>query len=74
MINKLNAEVATIGGLSAHGGQRFLLEYAQATQETIKDIFLVHGEPRAAEIFRTRLAEVGIDRVRYPAMHTTVEI
>ncbi len=71
---KLNAEVATIGGLSAHGGQRFLLEYAQATRETIKDIFLVHGEPRAAEIFRTRLAEVGIDRVRYPAMHTTVEI
>jgi Cft2 family RNA processing exonuclease len=31
----VKAEVATIGGLSAHGGQDFLIEYAQATQATL---------------------------------------
>ena len=38
------AEVVTIGGFSAHGGQSFLLEYAQATQSTVEKVFLVHGE------------------------------
>ncbi len=49
---QVRAEVATIGGLSAHAGQRFLVEYAQAVKEQVKQVFLVHGEARAAEALR----------------------
>ena len=53
------AEVATIGGLSAHAGQDFLVEYAAATQGTLKQIYLVHGEPAAAGALKAKMAEKG---------------
>ena len=46
---KRRAEVATIGGFSAHAGQPFLLEYALASRESLKRVFLVHGEERGAK-------------------------
>ena len=71
---QLKAEVATIGGLSAHGGQNFLAEYARATRETVKYIFLVHGEQRAYNAFRERLAGEGFDSLHYPEMHESAEV
>jgi metallo-beta-lactamase family protein len=71
---QVRAEVATIGGLSAHAGQTFLLEYAQAVKGRVKQIFLVHGEPKAAEVFRQKLAEHGMMNVAYPQMGESVEV
>ena len=71
---KVQAEVATIGGLSAHAGQSFLLEYAEAVKPALKQVFLVHGEKMAAETLRAKLATAGIERVAYPAPLEVVEI
>ena len=73
---EVRAEVATIGGLSAHAGQTFLVEYAQAVKEQVKQIFLVHGEPKAAEALMGKLREIGLDdgRVMYPEMGGSVEV
>ena len=60
---EVRAEVATIGGFSAHAGQTMLVEYAQAAQETVKQIYLVHGEPKAAEALMGKLAEAGMRNV-----------
>lgn len=68
------AEVATIGGLSAHAGQSFLLEYARATQGTLQQLYLVHGEEAAAQALQAKLAELGIEQVFYPDLHQAVEI
>ncbi|MEW5871725.1 MAG: MBL fold metallo-hydrolase [Chloroflexota bacterium] len=68
------AEVATIGGLSAHAGQNFLVEYAQAAQGKLKQVFLVHGDEGPAQIFRGKLAEVGMAQVSYPALGESVEV
>jgi metallo-beta-lactamase family protein len=68
------AEVATIGGLSAHAGQKFLIEYAQAVRRTAQGIFLVHGEPDAAQALMEKLAEAGVQGVHYPEGHATVEL
>ena len=73
-IHERRAEVATIGGLSAHAGQTFLLEYAQAVRDTVKQVFLVHGEPRSAETLRGLLKERGMERVQYPELHVSVEV
>jgi metallo-beta-lactamase family protein len=73
-VYSLKAEVATIGGLSAHAGQDFLSEYAGATKESLKYLFLVHSETKAADPFRARLAGEGFDAIHYPEMHETVEI
>ena len=68
------AEVVTIGGFSAHAGQPFLVEYAQAVKEQVKRVFLVHGEAGSAQALTEKLAEAGLSRVYFPELHTTVDI
>lgn len=68
------AEVATIGGLSAHAGQTLLTEYAQASEHTLKKIFLVHGEQASAEALQGKLDALGITETYYPDLHEFAEI
>jgi len=68
------AQVATIGGYSAHAGQNLLTEYALSTQDKLKKVFLVHGEPRGADPLQKRLLNEGISEVYYPSQGTVVEI
>jgi metallo-beta-lactamase family protein len=68
------AEVVTINAFSAHAGQETLLEYAQATRDTLKELILVHGEKDAADAFRGLLSQKGIKNVRYPDLYEAVEL
>jgi metallo-beta-lactamase family protein len=68
------AEIATIGGLSAHAGQDLLVEYALAVKDQVKKVFLVHGEPLSAMALKAKLAEHGLTQVDYPELHSSVEI
>ncbi len=61
----VKAEVASLDGLSAHGGQPFLLEYAGALRGRVKRIFLVHGEPKPAAALQQKLESQGF-AVSYP--------
>lgn len=70
----LRAEVATIGGLSAHAGQDFLLKYVQATQSSLKDVILVHGEQDAADAFKQKLMDNGVTNIHYPQQYDEMEI
>jgi metallo-beta-lactamase family protein len=60
------AEVATIGGLSAHAGQDMLVSYAAASKSSLKKVFLVHGEAKAAQALKEKLDEAGLREVYYP--------
>jgi metallo-beta-lactamase family protein len=73
-IYERRAEVSTIGGFSAHAGQDMLVEYAEAVKETVRGIYLMHGEKDAAEALRGKLAEAGLRRVYYPERLEGVEI
>ncbi|MGD0708446.1 MAG: MBL fold metallo-hydrolase [Anaerolineaceae bacterium] len=68
------AEVVDIKAFSAHAGQDLLLEYAQSTQKTLKQLILVHGEADEAHAFEAKLAESGIKNVAYPALYDTMEL
>lgn len=63
---KRRAEVVTINGFSSHAGQEGLLAYAGATRDTVKKVFLVHGEPRGAEPLREKLKDAGFADILYP--------
>ena len=70
----VRAEIATIGGLSAHGGQDMLLEYAEAANRNgLKNLFLVHGEERAAGALMEQLQARGIHQASYPDRGEVVE-
>lgn len=71
----VKANIATIGGLSSHGGQNMLLEYAQtASQNGLKHIYLVHGEEKPATILMEKMKANGIQPVSYPEYGEMVEI
>jgi len=71
---EVRAEVATIGGLSAHAGQDLLVEYALATQPSVNGIFLVHGEQKQAQMLTEKLRQKGLAQVSWPDLHEKVEI
>jgi metallo-beta-lactamase family protein len=68
------AEIATIGGLSAHAGQDKLLLYALGTRTSLKGLFLVHGEEDAAQALMDKLEEKQIAPVYFPDRSDYVEI
>lgn len=70
----VRAEIVTIGGLSAHAGQETLVEYASCVKNTVKQIFLVHGEQDAAQALQGKLRKIGIDQLVYPEMNQCIEI
>jgi len=71
---EVRARIATIGGLSAHAGQDFLLKYAMASKPSLKRLYLVHGEERAEQAFLAALNGAGIGPVVYPRWQTSDEI
>lgn len=70
----VNAEIATIGGLSGHAGQDLLAKYAANVKNTVKKIFLVHGETVPAAALTEKLKYQNIHEVYYPELHSSVEI
>ncbi len=70
----VRAEIATIGGLSAHAGQDLLTEYALRLKGQVKGIFLVHGEQKSAMALKEKLTEHGFSRVYYPEFKSSIEI
>jgi len=70
----VKAEVATIGGLSGHAGQNLLVDYATSAKDTVKKVFLVHGEERSATALTEKLNEKGMREVYYPQLHSSEEI
>lgn len=70
----VNAEIATIGGLSGHAGQDLLVRYAANVKNTVKKVFLVHGEPLPAAALTEKLKYLKMHEVYYPALHSSVEI
>ena len=70
----VQAEIATIGGLSGHAGQDLLTKYAENVKESVKKIFLVHGEELPAMALTQKLAERNISEVYYPEPHSAAEL
>jgi len=71
----VRAEIATIGGLSAHAGQTMLLDYAKsANQNGLKHIYLVHGEEGPASILMDKMKAENIQSLSYPDYGEVVEI
>jgi len=65
-VYRVRAEVAVVNGLSAHAGQDFLVDYARAAADTVKKIYLVHGEDKPAMALEEKLHDAGLERVYYP--------
>src|SRR5512138_484781 len=71
---KVQAEIATVGGLSAHAGQDMLLEYGLQVKQKAEYAFIVHGEEKRALPLMEKFKEGKMKQVYYPSMHTSIEL
>lgn len=57
-----------LNGFSAHADQPALLEFVEGTRAAgpLRHVALVHGEPRAQDVFRQLLLSRGFPSVRVP--------
>jgi metallo-beta-lactamase family protein len=72
---QLEAEVVTLNGFSGHADQTGLLQWVRAFKKRPEQVFVVHGDPEAAQVFADRLrGDLGYQRVMIPALHQTFEV
>jgi metallo-beta-lactamase family protein len=71
---KRKIRVANVHGFSAHAGQGGLRDYALEVKDSVKKVFLVHGNERSASALREQLSGVGIDESYYPEWGSSTEL
>jgi metallo-beta-lactamase family protein len=70
------AEVVVLNGFSAHADQRDLLAYAQgiADKGALKQIALVHGEPKPQRVLADLLRARGMHHIAIPSAGDRMEL
>lgn len=69
--HEVNAEIASIRSMSAHGDYDDLCQFlACQDPKKVKRLFLVHGEYEVQQAFQERLLRKGFDEVTIPEQHS----
>ena len=72
---QLEAEVVILNGFSGHADQKGLLQWVKAFEKRPQQVFVVHGDPDAAQVFSDHLrADLGYKQVMIPALHQSFEV
>ncbi len=53
----VKAKILTVQGLSGHADQRELLDWMSEIKNTPERVFIVHGEPHSADVFRVKIKD-----------------
>ena len=70
----VNAEISHLDGLSGHADADGLMQWLRALPRPPQQVYVVHGEPAAADALRCRIQdELGLP-VRVPQHGETVEL
>jgi len=70
----VNAEVEVMNVFSAHADRDDLLNYALGTKNSVKKIFIVHGEDSQSQALAEHLAENGFTDITIPSRGDVVEL
>jgi metallo-beta-lactamase family protein len=73
-IKNVRATVKIMDSFSAHADQQEMYDFIENQKPHMKQLFLVHGEPKTQEIFKTFLNEKGFDNVTIPEKGQTITI
>ena len=70
----LRAEVIRMEGLSAHADRTGLEGFIRASARTLRDAFIVHGEPEQSEAFAGWVKESTQARTLVPGLGQTISL
>jgi metallo-beta-lactamase family protein len=73
VVHEVNAEIAAIRSMSAHGDYEDLSQFLACQDiKKVQQLFLVHGEYEVQQAFRQRLMNKGFSAVEIPEMHAEI--
>jgi metallo-beta-lactamase family protein len=70
----VKAEIIMIGGFSAHKDSEHLVEFVESTAHSLKNVFVVLGEPKSSAFLAQRIHEYYGVPVSVPDTGDTVEL
>jgi metallo-beta-lactamase family protein len=70
----VKAHIHTLGGFSAHAGQRQLLDWMRGLAARQPRIYLVHGEPDKSALLSDKIREETGLAARLPAPGQTIDL
>ena len=69
---EVRCKIGVIQSMSAHGDYEDLMQFlACQNPETVKQVYIVHGEPAVQDHFAERLKKKGFKDVIVPDLHET---
>ena len=71
---QVHAEIQIANGFSAHADQSELVAWVKQVKNSIKGIFVVHGEEQSALAFADTLRRLGKFTVTVPQLNQTIEL
>jgi metallo-beta-lactamase family protein len=72
---EVRCKIGVIQSMSAHGDYEDLMQFlACQNPETVKQVYIVHGEPTVQDHFAERLKKKGFKDVIVPELHETCEL
>ncbi len=71
---RVRAQIRTVNGFSAHADRSELLEWVASARESLKGVFVVHGEEHAALSFADALRPLGGFTVTVPEPNQTIDL
>jgi len=72
-IKPVKAEIEIMDSFSAHADRNEIIDFI-SNQKNVKNIFLVHGEPKGQEALKKLMNEKGFDRVHIPRLKQVFEV
>lgn len=71
---RLNAKVEIFNEFSAHADRNELLAYAEQTKDSLKAVFVVHGEEEQSEALAEGIRDLGVANVLVPDLGQEVTV
>jgi metallo-beta-lactamase family protein len=72
---RVEAEVKMVSSLSAHADYKEMIQYLNCQDtETVKEVFLVHGEAEVIEQYAKKLKKIGFQSVNIPESGESYEL
>jgi len=71
---RLRARVEIFNEFSAHADRNGLLEYVKNTKDSLKAVFVVHGEEEQSEALAEGIRDLGVKEVLVPDLGQEVTI
>jgi len=73
-LKQINARVEILDSFSAHGDRHEMLSFIENQKNSLKKLFMVHGEKETQIHFKTFLEDAGFKNIEIPRLSETFEL